>query len=45
MVDYVARQGKFAGKHFWACNLYPKCTGIALAVESEEQSPGSHAAA
>jgi restriction system protein len=45
MVDYVARQGKFAGKHFWACSLYPKCTGIALAVESEEQTRGSHAAA
>ncbi len=45
MVDYVARQGKFAGKHFWACSLYPKCTGIALAVESEEQNRGSRSAA
>lgn len=45
MVDYVARQGKFAGKHFWACSLYPKCTGIALALESEEQNRGSRSAA
>jgi restriction system protein len=45
MVDYVARQGKFAGKHFWACSLYPKCTGIALALESEEQTRGSRSAA
>src|SRR5579863_6317665 len=36
MVNHVARQGKFAGKHFWACSLYPKCTGIALAPESVE---------
>ena len=45
MVDYVARQGKFAGKHFWACSLYPKCTGIALALDSEEQNRGSRSAA
>lgn len=45
MTDYVARQGKFAGKHFWACSLYPKCTGIALALESEEQTRGSRSAA
>ena len=45
MVDYVARQGKFAGKHFWACSLYPKCTGIVLALESEEQNRGSRSAA
>jgi restriction system protein len=45
MVDYIARQGKFAGKHFWACSLYPKCTGIALALESEEQTRGSRSAA
>src|SRR5271169_5743284 len=45
MVSYLAKQGKFAGKHFWACSLYPKCTGIALALESEEQTRGSRSAA
>jgi restriction system protein len=45
MVSYLAKQGKFAGKHFWACSLYPKCTGIALALESEPQTRGSRSAA
>jgi restriction system protein len=45
MVDHIARQGKFAGKHFWACSQYPKCTGIALALESEQQTRGSRSAA
>jgi restriction system protein len=45
MVDHIARQGKFAGKHFWACSLYPKCTGIALALESEERTRGGRSAA
>lgn len=45
MLDHVARQGKFAGKHFWACSLYPKCTGIALAPESVEQARGNRSAA
>jgi len=45
MIDYIAKQGKFAGKHFWACSLYPKCTGIALALESEERTRGSRSAA
>jgi restriction system protein len=28
MVDRVAKQGKFEGKHFWGCGHYPKCRGV-----------------
>lgn len=28
MVDRIAKQGKFAGKHFWGCGQYPKCRGV-----------------
>lgn len=28
MVKRVARNGKHAGKHFWACSAYPKCRTI-----------------
>jgi restriction system protein len=28
MVQREAKQGKFAGKHFWGCQQYPKCSGI-----------------
>jgi restriction system protein len=45
MVSHLAKQGKFAGKRFWACSLYPKCTGIHLALESDEQTRGSRSAA
>ncbi len=37
MVDRVAKQGKFAGKHFWVCGQYPKFTGIATVLESDEE--------
>ena len=45
MVDRVATQGKFAGKHFWACSRYPTCTGIASALESEKETRQSRSAA
>src|SRR5271165_1456211 len=45
MVDRVAQQGKFAGRHFWACGEYPKCTGIASFLEAEEATRGSRSAA
>jgi len=45
MVDRVAMQGKFAGKHFWACSRYPTCTGIASALESEKETRRSRSAA
>jgi restriction system protein len=28
MVQRSAKQGKFAGRSFWGCRGYPKCTGI-----------------
>lgn len=28
MVQRVAKQGKHAGRSFWGCQQYPKCTGI-----------------
>jgi restriction system protein len=28
MVQREAKQGKFAGKAFWGCQQYPKCSGI-----------------
>lgn len=38
MVDRVAKQGKFAGKHFWVCSSFPTCKGIASALESPERT-------
>ena len=31
MVRRVAKKGKYAGKHFWACSAYPKCKYIEAA--------------
>ncbi len=45
MVDRVATQGKFAGKHFWACSRNPTCTGMASAPESEKATPRNRSAA
>ncbi|MGA2707671.1 MAG: restriction endonuclease [Steroidobacteraceae bacterium] len=45
MVDRVAKQGKFAGRHFWGCSQYPKCTGIARALESQEATRQNRSAA
>ena len=28
MIERKAKQGKFAGKPFWGCQQYPKCSGI-----------------
>ncbi len=28
MVDRIARQGKFSGRHFWGCGQYPRCRGV-----------------
>jgi restriction system protein len=28
MIDRVAKQGKFSGRHFWSCGQYPKCRGV-----------------
>ena len=28
MVDRIARQGRFSGRHFWGCGQYPKCRGV-----------------
>jgi restriction system protein len=28
MVQREAKQGKFAGRSFWGCGNYPKCTGV-----------------
>jgi restriction system protein len=36
MIDRVAKQGKFAGRHFWGCSQFPKCTGIASATQPEQ---------
>jgi len=45
MVDRIAKQGKFAGRHFWGCSQFPKCMGIARAVEPEEETRRSRSAA
>ncbi len=37
MIDRVAKQGKFAGRHFWGCSQFPKCTGIASASQPEQE--------
>ena len=28
MIERTAKRGQFAGKPFWGCQKYPKCTGI-----------------
>jgi restriction system protein len=45
MVDRIAKQGKFAGRHFWGCSQFPKCMGIASALESEQETQRSRTAA
>lgn len=43
MIDRVAKQGKFAGRHFWGCSQFPKCTGIASASQPEQEHTQSRA--
>ncbi|MGA2778836.1 MAG: restriction endonuclease [Steroidobacteraceae bacterium] len=45
MVERVAKQGKFAGRQFWVCSQYPKCTGIASAFDPQEAVRRSQSAA
>jgi len=45
MVDRVAKQGKFAGQHFWVCSSFPKCKGISSALESPERARRNRSAA
>jgi len=45
MIDRVAKQGKFAGKHFWVCSTFPRCKGIASALESPERVRRNRSAA
>lgn len=45
MVDRVAKQGKFAGKHFWVCSSFPTCKGIASPLESPERTRRNRSAA
>jgi len=43
MIDRVAQKGKFAGRHFWGCSQYPKCTGIASAQQPKDEARQSAA--
>src|ERR1700689_678364 len=38
MVERMAKQGKHAGRSFWGCAQYPKCTGI-VQISQRRRTP------